>query len=89
VNDRDFAMRPSVDDYHALLARAACVRSKDSAEARKELYARARTALKVEFGKLDPPPSDVELLEEQLKLDFAIHDFEWSAANGIPHANFA
>ena len=35
-------------------------------------------ALKAEFGKLDPPPSDKEALQERLKLDYAIHDFEWS-----------
>jgi hypothetical protein len=85
----DFAMGPSVDDYRALLARAACVLSEDGAEARRELYERARAALKVEFGKLDPRPSAVELLKEQIKLDFAIHDFEWSATNEIPYAKSA
>jgi hypothetical protein len=25
-----------------------------------------------------PPPSDTEVLQEQFKLDYAIHDFEWS-----------
>jgi hypothetical protein len=50
----------------------------DTAEARQKLYDRARAALKAEFAKLDPPPSDEEALQEQLKLDYAIHDFEWS-----------
>ena len=69
-------MHHTVDDYHSLLARAISALESDTAEVRKELYERARTALKVEFGKLDPRPSDVEFLEEQLKLDFAIHDVE-------------
>jgi hypothetical protein len=71
-------MPPSVDDYYSLLARAASVLENDTAEARQEVYDRARMALKAEFGKLDPPPSDEEALQERLKLDYAIHDFEWS-----------
>jgi hypothetical protein len=71
-------MPPSADDYHSLLARAASVLEKNTPEARQELYDRARAALKAELGKLDPPPSDKEVLQEQFKLDYAIHDFEWS-----------
>jgi hypothetical protein len=71
-------MPPSVDDYYSLLARAASVLENDTAKARQEVYDRARTALKAEFGRLDPPPSDREALQERLKLDYAIHDFEWS-----------
>jgi hypothetical protein len=43
----------------------------------------------VEFGKLDPPPSEFELLDERLKLDFAIHDFEWSTAAEMTYAKSA
>jgi hypothetical protein len=71
-------MPPSIDDYYALVARAASVLKNDTAEARHEVYERARTALKTEFRKLDPPRSDTEALQERLKLDYAIHDFEWS-----------
>jgi hypothetical protein len=71
-------MRPSVEGYHSLLARAVSALKPDTPEARQELYERARTALKAEFGKLDPPPSDGEILQEGFKLDFAIHDFESS-----------
>jgi hypothetical protein len=56
-------MPPSVDDYCSLLAQAASVLENDTAEARQELYDRARAALKAEFGKLDPPPSDEEALQ--------------------------
>jgi len=69
-------MPPSVDDYYSLLARAASVLENSTAEARQELYDRARAALKAEFGKLDPPPLDQEALQERLKLDFAIHEYE-------------
>ena len=48
-------MRVSVDDYHSLLARAVSALNSPTAEARQELYERARTALKAEFGKLDSP----------------------------------
>jgi hypothetical protein len=71
-------MPPSVADYYSLLARAASVLETDSAEARQEAYERARRALKTEFGKFDPPPSDAEALQERLKLEFAIHNFQWS-----------
>jgi hypothetical protein len=67
-------MPPSVDDYYSLVARAASVVK--NAGARQEVYAQARTALKTEFEKLDPPRSDTEALQERLKLDFAIHEFE-------------
>lgn len=75
-------MPPSVDDYHALLARAASVRTRDTSEARQELYDRARVALKAEFDKLNSIPSEVELSEERRKLDAAIFDFEFSAPLG-------
>jgi hypothetical protein len=74
----DVPVRPSVEDYHSLLARAVSALKPDTPEAGQELYERARTALKAEFGKLDPPPSDAEILQEGFKLDFAIHDFESS-----------
>ena len=72
----DVTMLPSVDDYYSLVARAASVA--ENAEARQQVYEQARMALKTEFRKLDPPRSDTEALQERLKLDFAIHEFEWS-----------
>jgi hypothetical protein len=75
------AMRPSVDDYHALLARAASVLRNDSSEARQRLYDSARAALQVEFSKFNP--SDAEFSEERRKLDVAIFDFEFSAPLGV------
>jgi hypothetical protein len=80
-------MRRSIADYHSLLAQN--VPQKYTAEDRKELYERARTALVTEFGKLEPPPSDAEVWQEQLKLDFAIHNFEWSIATEMAYAKSA
>ena len=76
-------MHPSVDDYRTLLARAASALTRDTSKARQELYDRARMALRAEFDKLSPPPSDAELLEERRKLDIAIFDFEFSAPLGL------
>jgi hypothetical protein len=68
-------MHRSIGDYHSLLATAVSSLGKDTAEAREELYERARAALKAGFDKPDPQPSDV--LEERLKLNLAIQDLEW------------
>ena len=73
-------MRPSVDDYRTLLVRAFAVLTSDSSEARQEIYDRARAALRAEFDKLIPRPSDAELFEERQKLNAAIVDFEFSNA---------
>ena len=76
-------MRPSVDDYHALLAKAASVLGNGTSDARQELYDRARMALRAEFAKREPLPSDAELSEEQRKLDVAIFEFEFDAPLGV------
>jgi hypothetical protein len=56
------------------------VLTSDSSEARQGIYDRARAALKAEFDKLIPPPSDAEFFEERQKLNAAIFDFEFSNA---------
>jgi hypothetical protein len=80
----EITMRRSVDEYRSLLAGAVSTLANDSEEVREELYERARAELKAEFDKLDPLPSELEILEERLKLNLAIHDFEgsfeWTAA---------
>jgi hypothetical protein len=85
----DVIMHRSIADYHSLLANAVSALANDDAEAREELYERARAALKAEFDKLDPPRSELEVLEERLKLNFAIHDFEWSTAAEMAYAKAA
>jgi hypothetical protein len=83
-------MHRSIGDYRSLLTNAVSALGKDNAQAREELYERARAALIAEFDKLDPPPSEFEILEERLKLNFAIHDLEWSnAAAAIAYAKAA
>jgi hypothetical protein len=73
-------MHRSIGDYHSLLVNATSALERGDAEAREAIYERARAALKAEFDKLDPQPPELEFLEERLKLNFAIHDFEWSFA---------
>jgi hypothetical protein len=79
----EITMRRSIDDYHSLLAEAVSALARGDAEAREEMYERTRAALRAEFDKLDPP-SELEFQAERLKLNLAIHDFEysydWSAA---------
>jgi hypothetical protein len=42
-----------------------------------------------EFDKLDPPASEFELLDERIKLDFAIHELEWSTVAEMTYAKSA
>lgn len=76
-------MRRSVEDYRSLLVSAISAHEKRNGHAREELYELARAALKADFNRLDPPQSKLELLEEQYKLNLAIHDFEFATAAGI------
>lgn len=82
-------MYRSIADYRFLLANAVSALENGDAEARDALYERARAALKAEFDKLDPRPSEFDILEQRLKLNFAIHDFEWSNGDEIAYAKCA
>jgi hypothetical protein len=70
-------MRRSIGDYHSLLAGAVATLERGNADAREDMYERTRATLRAEFDKLDPP-SDLEFQAELLKLNLAIHDFEYS-----------
>jgi hypothetical protein len=70
-------MRRSIGDYHSLLGTAVSALERVNAEAREEMYERTRAALRAEFDRLDPP-SELEFQAERLKLNLAIHDFEYS-----------
>jgi hypothetical protein len=83
-----FTMRRSIEDYRSLLVSAISALGTGNAD-RQEIYDRARAALMAEFDKLDPPPSEIDLLDERIKLDFAIHDFEWSTAAEMTYAKSA
>jgi hypothetical protein len=77
------AMRLTISDYHSLLANAVSALEKRNAEAREELCEEARATLRAEFDRLNPPPSEFDVLEERFKLNLAIHDFEFSSATGL------
>jgi hypothetical protein len=85
LGTRGVTMRRSIEDYRSLLVTAISALCTGNAD-REVIYDRAREALKAEFDKLDPPPSEIELLDERIKLNFAIHDFEWSIATEINYA---
>jgi hypothetical protein len=82
-------MHRSIAEYHSLVANAVSTSENGDAEAREALYERARASLKAEIDKLDPPPSEFDILEERLKLNFAIHDFEWSNGDEIAYTKSA
>jgi hypothetical protein len=84
----DVTMRRTIGDYHSLLAHAISEQEKRNAEAREEMYEQARAALKADFDRLHPPPSELDVLEERFKLNLAIHNFEFSAAAGLDYAKF-
>jgi hypothetical protein len=79
-------MHRSIEDYRSLLVNAISSLGTGNAD-RQEIYDRARAALKAEFDKLDPQPSEFEFLDERIKLNLAIHDLEWSTAAEKLYAN--
>jgi hypothetical protein len=81
-------MRRSIEDYRSLLVSAISALGTGNAD-RQGIYDRARAALKAEFDKLDPSPLEAELVDERIKLDFAIHDLEWSTAAETTYAKSA
>jgi hypothetical protein len=78
-------MRRSVEEYNVLIDGAVSALEVNTAEAREEMYDRARSSLQAEFDKLDPR----EFIEERFKLNFAILDREWSTAIKTSYANSA
>jgi hypothetical protein len=69
-------MRRSISDYHSSRAAVSAL-ERGNAEAREEMYERRQAALRAEFDRLDSP-SELEFQAERLKLNLAIHDFEYS-----------
>jgi hypothetical protein len=82
-------MGRSIEDYRSLLAKALSEPEKRYGQAREQLYKEARAALKADFNRLRPPPSELDVLEEQFKLNLAIHDFEFASATGLDFAKSA
>lgn len=67
-------------DYQVLIARAVAGLEKNTGEARRTLYERARTALVDQLRGLDPPLSESEITQQRLALEESIRKVESEAA---------
>ena len=70
-------------DYHPLLVRAIAGLEKNTGEARRALYERARTALLAQLRGVDPPLSEAEVTRERLALEEAVRKVEADAARQL------
>ena len=70
-------------DYHPLIARAVDALEKNTGEARRSLYERARTALVTQLRAAEPPLSESEITKERLALEEAIRRVEAEAARKL------
>ena len=67
-------------DYHPLIARAVEGLAKNSGEARRALYERARSALVAQLRSVEPALSESDITKERLALEEAIRKVESEAA---------
>jgi hypothetical protein len=67
-------------DYYPLIARAVTALDKNTGEARRGLYERARGALVAQLRGLDPPLTEAEITRERLSLEEAIRRVEAESA---------
>src|SRR5215208_6141167 len=67
-------------DYHPLIARAVAGLEKNSGEARRALYERARTALVAQLRGVVPALDESEITRERLALEESIRKVEAEAA---------
>jgi hypothetical protein len=67
--------RPSMTDYHSIIAWAVSQLPSSADEARHAIYEQARTALHKRLGN-DPQISDAELVNEHHRLEVAIYEVE-------------
>ncbi|HET9903985.1 MAG TPA: hypothetical protein VFQ27_09840 [Xanthobacteraceae bacterium] len=67
-------------DYYPLLARAVAGLEKNTGEARRALYERARNALLAQLRSTTPPLSEPEITRERLALEEAVRKVEAEAA---------
>jgi hypothetical protein len=67
-------------DYHPLIARAVAGLEKNTGEARRALYERARTALVAQLRGVVPPLDESEITRERLALEEAIRKVEAESA---------
>ena len=67
-------------DYYPLIARAVAGLDKNTGEARRALYDRARSALVAQLRGIDPPLEETEVTRERLALEESIRKVEAEAA---------
>src|ERR1041385_7748782 len=67
-------------DYHPLIARAVAGLDKNTGEARRALYERARTALVTQLRGVQPALSESDITRERLAPEEAIRKVEAEAA---------
>jgi hypothetical protein len=67
-------------DYYPLIARAVAGLDKNSGDARRALYERARTALVAQLRSVNPPLSENDVTRERLALEESIRKVEAEAA---------
>ncbi len=70
-------------DYYPLIARAVAGLDKNTGEARRALYERARSALVAQLRSTKPPMSESEITKERLALEEAIRRVEADTARKI------
>src|SRR5271165_2728704 len=66
-------------NYHPLIAKAVAGLEKNTAEARRTLYERARSALVTQLRSVNPPLSESDITRERLALEEAIRKVEADA----------
>src|SRR5215470_16883666 len=67
-------------DYYPLIARAVAGLDKNTGDARRALYERARTALVAQLRGVNPPLSENDVTRERLALEESIRKVEAEAA---------
>ncbi len=72
-------------DYYSLIARAVSALSDSTADARQNLYERARAALTSSLSRHDPPMSEADIERERSALEAAIQKVEQEASIGQTH----
>jgi hypothetical protein len=70
-------------DYQPLIQRAIAGLDRNTGEARRALYERARTALVAQLRGVDPPLQEAEITRERLALEEAIRKVEAEAARRV------
>src|SRR6185312_11636832 len=73
-------------DYQPLLARALKGLDRNTSEARRAVYDRARQALLNQLGSANPPMPDADITRERLALEDAIRKTETEAVLAEPHS---